>query len=62
MTRTLFSVGVGAPIALVCLTLWFLIELLNLSGRKRPERLGRAAVITTAALIFMIVARFVQYA
>jgi hypothetical protein len=62
MIRTLLSVGVGAPIALVCMTLWFLIELLNLSGRKRPELLDRAAVVTTAVLIFMVVARFLEYA
>jgi len=62
MTRTLLSVGVGAPIALVCVSLWFLVELLNLSGRKRPELLDRAVVVTTAVLIFMVVARFVKYA
>lgn len=62
MTRTLLSVAVGVPIALVCMALWFLIELLNLSGRKRPELLDRAAVVTTAVLIFMVVARFAEYA
>ena len=62
MTRTLLSVGVGAPLALICMALWFLIELLNLSGRKRPELLDRAAVVTTAVLIFVVVARFVEYA
>lgn len=62
MSRTFLSVGVGAPLALLCMALWFLVELLNLSGRKRPALLGRSAVLTTAALIFVVVARFVEYA
>ena len=62
MSRTFLSVGVGVPLALLCMTLWFLVELLHLSGRKRPGLLGRAAVLTTAALIFVVVARFVEYA
>ena len=60
MIRVLLSSGVGVPIALLAMWLWFRVEMFNLSGR----RLGRvqiSAVVVTAVLLGLIAARFVKY-
>jgi hypothetical protein len=62
MSRTLLSASVGVPIALAALWLWFLVEVFNVRRRPRPGLLLPSAVVATAVLLVVIVARFMSYA
>jgi hypothetical protein len=61
MSRTLLSVGVGAPIALLAMALWFSVERLNLRDGARAGVVRLSAVLVTVALLALVVARFVKY-
>lgn len=60
MSRTLLSAGVGVPIALLAMWLWFRVEMLHLSGR-RPGPVRTSAVVVTVVLLGLVAARFVEY-
>ena len=62
MTRTLLSAGVGIPVALAAMSLWFLVEIVHLTERPRPLLLRSSAILMTAILFGLIVARFAKYA
>jgi hypothetical protein len=61
MTHTLLSGGVGVPIALAALWLWFVVEVFNIRGQHRPGLLVPSAMVVTAVLLGIIVARFMTY-
>jgi hypothetical protein len=61
VSRILLSAGVGVPIALLAMSLWFLVEMFDLSGR-RPGRVRVSALLVTVVLLGLVAARFVKYA
>ena len=62
MTRTLLSAGVGIPVALAAMSLWFFVEVVHVTERRRPLLLRSSAMLMTAILFALIVARFAKYA
>jgi len=62
MSRTLLSAGVGVPIAILTMTLLFLIETIRVSGRPRPPGMRSAALLAGTVLMVFIAARFMTYA
>ncbi|MEP7115794.1 MAG: hypothetical protein ABI862_21195 [Ilumatobacteraceae bacterium] len=61
MSRTLLSAAVGVPIALLAMTLWFLVERSNVNMRQRSHVTRVSAVLVTVVLFGLIVARFARY-
>jgi len=62
MSRTLLSAAVGVPIALLAMTLLFVLEMLRVSERPRPLGIRSAAVLSVVVLVVFIGARFMTYA
>jgi len=61
MSRSFLSSSVGVPLALVTLTLLFLLEMVRVSGRARPFGMRSVTALAVVALLAFIAARFMAY-
>ena len=61
MTREFLSSGLGIPLAILAMTMLFMVEMARVSGRSRPFGLLSATVLVVGALLVFIAARFMAY-
>jgi hypothetical protein len=61
MSRTFLSSTIGVPLAVLAMTMMFMVEMVRVSGRSRPFGLRSATVLVVAALVVFIGARFMVY-
>ena len=62
MSREFLSARLGVPLALLAMTMLFLVEIVRVTGRPRPFGLRSATLLVVAALVVFIGARFMAYA
>ena len=61
MSRTFLSSTIGVPLAVLAMTMMFMVEMVRVSGRSRPFGLRSATVLVVAALVVFIGVRFMVY-
>jgi len=61
MSRQFLSSTVGIPLAVLAMTMLFVLEMARVSGRSRPFGLRSATGLVVAALVVFIGARFMVY-